>query len=335
MSEVCVMLSGYRQGNMIMGFLNGKTVTLIGGSGFIGRALVENLARAGSRILVLGRNSERVKRMKPLGSVGQITAVAGDATDESTLRTAIAPADIVINLVGILSPSGRYDFELMHASLPDKIAAIARDENVDKLIHFSALGADLKSRSIYASTKAEGERAVLRQFKKAIILRPSVVFGPGDNFFNRFGQMAMIAPALPLIGGGKNKMQPVFVGDVADAVMTVLCPDFSGDQIFELGGPRVYSFAELMQLTLKAVGRRRLLLPVPFPVMALPAFVAGFLPNPPLTLDQLELLKTDNVCRAKASGFAELGLTPRAAEMIVSGYLAPFRPGGRFVAKRQ
>ena len=317
-----------------MGFLDGKTVTLIGGSGFIGRALVEKLARAGARILVLGRNAERVKRMKPLGAVGQITALSGDATDEATLRAAITPADIVINLVGILSPSGRHNFELMHASLPAQIGQIASETGVSQLIHFSALGADMKSNSVYSRTKAEGERALLRQFKTAVILRPSVVFGPGDSFFNRFGQMAMIAPALPLIGGGTNKMQPVFVGDVADAVMTILDPNFSGDQFFELGGPKVYTFKELMELTLKAVARKRLLLPVPFAVMSLPAFFAGFLPSPPVTLDQLTLLKTDNICSAKASGFAELGIDPRAAEMIVGEYLAPFRPGGRFAAQK-
>lgn len=318
-----------------MGFLDGKTVTLIGGSGFIGRALVEKLARAGARILVLGRNAERVKRMKPLGAVGQITALAGDATDEATLRTAIMPADTVINLVGILSPTGRHNFELMHATLPAQIAKIASETRVDQLVHFSALGASMKSNSVYARTKAEGERALLRQFKTAVVLRPSVVFGPGDSFFNRFGQMAMIAPALPLIGGGTNKMQPVFVGDVADAVMAILQPNFTGDQIFELGGPKIYTFKELMELTLTAVARKRLLLTVPFAVMSLPAFFAGFLPNPPITLDQLTLLKTNNICSPKVSGFAELGIDPRAAEMIIADYLAPFRPGGRFVAQKR
>ena len=318
-----------------MGFLDGKTVTLIGGSGFIGRALVEKLARAGARILVLGRNAERVKRMKPLGAVGQITALAGDATDEATLRTAIMPADTVINLVGILSPTGRHNFELMHATLPAQIAKIASETGVDQLVHFSALGASMKSNSVYARTKAEGERALLRQFKTAVIVRPSVVFGPGDSFFNRFGQMAMIAPALPLIGGGTNKMQPVFVGDVADAVMAILQPNFTGDQIFELGGPKIYTFKELMELTLTAVARKRLLLTVPFAVMSLPAFFAGLLPNPPITLDQLTLLKTNNICSPKVSGFAELGIDPRAAEMIIADYLAPFRPGGRFVAQKR
>ena len=318
-----------------MGFLDGKTVTLIGGSGFIGRALVEKLARAGARILVLGRNAERVKCMKPLGAVGQITALAGDATDEATLRTAIMPADTVINLVGILSPIGRHNFELMHATLPAQIAKIASETKVDQLVHFSALGASMKSDSVYARTKAEGERALLRQFKTAVILRPSVVFGPGDSFFTRFGQMAMIAPALPLIGGGTNKIQPVFVGDVADAVMAILQPTFTGDQIFELGGPKIYKFKELMELTLTAVARKRLLLPVPFAVMSLPAFFAGFLPNPPITLDQLTLLKTNNICSPKVSGFAELGIDPRAAEMIIADYLAPFRPGGRFVAQKR
>ena len=310
--------------------LTQKTVTVIGGTGFVGRAIIERLARAGAQIIILARNGERAKRLKPLGDVGQISVIAGNALDEETLRSAITPADYVINLVGILAPSGGQTFEAVQAKLPEMIARIASETEVAQLAHLSAIGADTKSPSIYARTKAEGERALLRQFKDAVILRPSIIFGTGDGFFTRFGQMAMVAPALPLIGGGRNKMQPVYVGDVAEAVMVVLCTASIKGDVFELGGPASYSFAELMRFTLKAVGRKRALISIPFAVMALPAAFASLLPNPPLTSDQLKLLKIDNIVSPRAKGFKQLGITPTSIDMVVPEYLAPFKPGGRF-----
>ena len=246
------------------------------------------------------------------------------------MLSVIAPADIVINLVGILAPSGRQTFSALQAELPGRIARTATETGTASVVHVSALGADLKSPSVYARTKAEGERALLRQFAQATVLQPSIIFGPGDSFFNRFGQMAMLAPALPLIGGGTSLMQPVYVGDVADAVLATLTTEEARGQIYQLGGPQTYSFAELMRFTLECVGRRRLLLPVPYSVASLPAAFAGLLPNPPLTLDQLKLLKVDNVCKKSAPGLADLGITPTAIEGVVPAYLMPFRPGGRF-----
>ncbi len=307
-----------------------KTVTVIGGTGFVGRAIIEKLAKAEAQIIILARNGERAKRLKPLGDVGQISVIAGNALDEATLRSAIAPADCVINLVGILAPSGTQTFDATQAKLPEMIARIASETGVEQLVHLSAIGADAKSPSQYARTKAEGERGLLRQFPDAVILRPSIIFGAGDGFFTRFGQMAMIAPALPLIGGGKNVMQPVYVGDVADAVMAVLQQGNIKGDIFELGGPAKYSFAELMRFTLKAVGRKRALVNIPFAMMALPAAFASLLPNPPVTSDQLKLLKIDNVVSAKAKGLEMLGITPKSIDVIVPEYLAPFKPGGRF-----
>lgn len=318
------------RGRNVMIDLSGKTVTLIGGTGFVGRALAEKLLTAGARVIVLARNAERAKRLKTGGSIGQLTAVPGNALDDADLLSVIAPADIVINLVGILAPSGRQTFAALQAELPGRIGRMAKEASTTAVLHLSALGADLKSASIYARTKAEGERGLLRQFPEATILRPSVIFGPGDNFFNRFGQMAMIAPALPLIGGGTSLMQPVYVGDVADAALAALVREQARGQIYQLGGPQTYSFAELMRFTLDCVGRRRLLLPVPFAVASVPAAVASLLPNPPLTLDQLKLLKGDNVCRKSAPGLAELGIRPTAIEGVVPDYLMPFRPGGRF-----
>ena len=313
--------------------MKNKTVTVIGGAGFLGRAIVERLAKSGARIIILCRNADKAKMLKPLGNVGQITAISGDALDDNVLSSVIEPADYVINLIGILAPSGRQSFQATQADLPKRIAEMASASSVEKIVHISAIGADLKSKSRYAVTKAEGERVLLRGFSPVTILRPSIVFGPGDGFFNRFGRMAMIAPALPLIGGGKNKMEPVFVGDVADAVMESLTNSQTDNQLYELGGPSIYSFRELMELTLKAVARKRALVSVPFGMMHLPASFTQLLPNPPLTRDQLYLLEQDNVVSKKAKTFADLGITPQPAEAHIFDYLAHLRPGGRFAAK--
>ncbi|MGC6517791.1 MAG: complex I NDUFA9 subunit family protein [Candidatus Puniceispirillaceae bacterium] len=313
--------------------MQNKTVTVIGGAGFVGRAIVEKLAKQGARVIILCRNATKAKALKPLGDVGQITAISGDALSDDALESVIAPADYIINLVGILAPSGTQSFEAVQATLPGRIATIAKAHNIEKIVHLSAIGADLKSKSRYAVTKAEGERALLRGFSPVTILRPSIIFGPGDGFFNRFGQMAMIAPALPVIGGGKNLMQPVFVGDVADAVIAALANKDTNDQIFELGGPKTYSFRELMAMTCEAIGRQRPLISVPFAFMHLPASILQLLPNPPVTRDQLYLLEQDNVVSKRAKKFSDLGMIPQSVESHIPHYLAHLRPGGRFSAK--
>ena len=313
--------------------MNQKTVTVIGGAGFIGRAVVEKLAKQGHRVIILCRNADKAKMLKPLGDVGQITAVAGDALQDSVLEKVIAPADMIVNLIGILAPSGKQNFKATQAELPARIAKIASAHHVKKIVHLSAIGANAKSKSRYAVTKAEGERALLRGFSPVTILRPSIVFGPGDGFFNRFGQMAMLAPALPVIGGGKNLMQPVYVGDVAQAVVTSLHDVATDDQIYELGGPKIYSFKELMALTCGAIGRKRALVSVPFGLMHLPAAVMQLLPNPPVTRDQLYLLEQDNIVSKRAKTFADLGLPVQSVEAHVFDYLAHLRAGGRFAAK--
>lgn len=310
-----------------------KIITVIGGAGFIGRSVVEKLAREGARVIILTRNTNKANTLKPLGDVGQITAVSGDALDDAALESVIAPADMVVNLVGILAPSGKQSFEATQADLPKRIAALAKMHNVEKIVHVSAIGADLKSKSRYGASKAEGERSVLRGFSPTTVLRPSIVFGPGDGFFNRFGQMAMLAPALPVIGGGRNLMQPVYVGDVADAVVTALSNPETNDHVYELGGPNVYSFKKLMEMTCAAVGRKRPLVSVPFALMHIPAAFLQFLPNPPVTRDQLYLLEQDNVVGKTAKGFADLGIKPQSVEAHISDYLAHLRPGGRFAQK--
>ena len=318
--------------------LKGQTIGVIGGTGFIGRAVVEKLADAGASVVILCRNADRAKRLKVLGDVGQVSVMSGDALGDAALARLIAASDKIVNLVGILYPSGKQSFEAAQAQLPARLAELSKGQDIQKIVHLSAIGADATSGSAYARTKAAGEKA-LREGAAAscaqapTILRPSIVFGPGDGFFNRFGQMAMVAPALPLIGGGTNKMQPVYVGDVAEAVLRALSDKATDGQIYELGGPTAYSFKELMQLTLKAVDRRRALVPVPFAAMELPAALAGLLPTPPLTRDQLKLLKIDNVVSSEAKTLADLGITPQPVEAHIFDYLAPFKPGGRFAQK--
>ena len=311
-----------------------KTIAVIGGSGFVGRATIELIAKHSARVIVLCRNAEKAKFLKPMGVVGQITLVSGDACDGETLERVIAPADAVVNLVGILAETGSQKFTALQAELPGRIGAMAAKHDVESVVHVSAVGASATSPSIYSRTKAAGEAALLSAFPKAVILRPSIVFGAGDSFFNRFASMAMLAPALPLPGGGGMLMQPVYVGDVAAAIaaglgLTRTRKKMEGET-FELAGPNIFSFRQLMELTLSHIKRRRLLMPVPLWVMRCGAVFAGLLPNPPLTVDQVRLLASNNVADPSRPGLSEIGITPTPVDTILPQYLARFRPGGRF-----
>ena len=311
-----------------------KTIAVIGGSGFVGRATIELIAKHSARVIVLCRNAEKAKYLKPMGVVGQITLVSGDACDDETLERVIAPADAVVNLVGILAETGSQKFTALQAELPGRIGAMAAKHDVESVVHVSAIGASATSPSIYSRSKAAGEAALLAAFPKAVILRPSIVFGAGDSFFNRFASMAMLAPALPLPGGGGMLMQPVYVGDVAAATaaglgLTRTRKKMEGET-FELAGPNIFSFRQLMELTLSHIKRRRLLMPVPLWAMRCGAVFAGLLPNPPLTVDQVRLLASDNVADPSRPGLSEIGITPTPVDTILPQYLARFRPGGRF-----
>ena len=311
-----------------------KTIAVIGGSGFVGRATIELIAKHSARVIVLCRNAEKAKFLKPMGVVGQITLVSGDACDDETLERVIAPADAVVNLVGILAETGSQKFTALQAELPGRIGAIAAKHDVESVVHVSAIGASATSPSIYSRTKAAGEAALFSAFPKAVILRPSIVFGAGDSFFNRFASMAMLAPALPLPGGGGMLMQPVYVGDVAAAIaaglgLTRTRKKMEGETL-ELAGPNIFSFRQLMELTLSHIKRRRLLMPVPLWAMRCGAVFAGLLPNPPLTVDQVRLLASDNVADPSRPGLSEIGITPTPVDTILPQYLARFRPGGRF-----
>jgi NADH dehydrogenase len=299
-------------------------VTVFGGSGFLGRHLIRRLARHGAVIRVPTRLPDRAIHLKPMGAVGQIVVEPFDPAREGLIEALVAGATHVVNLVGILYERRAGDFDALQGKLPGRIAKAATEAGARRLVQISAIGADPASTSLYARSKAAGEANARAAFPGATVLRPSIVFGPEDGFFNRFAEMARFLPALPLIGGGTNRFQPVYVGDVADAIMAALERDDAPGRTYELGGPRVYTFKELLAYMLEVTGRRRLLLPLPFKIAALQARVLELLPVPPLTRDQLELLKRDNVVSANALGLADLGITPSPLEVIVPTYLRQY-----------
>ena len=308
--------------------MRNRRSAVLGGSGFIGRYVVQRLAARGDVIAVGCRRAEGARFLMPQGNVGQIAALNLDIGDEEVLPAFLAGNEALVNCVGILSESGPQSFERVHHTGPARLARLAREAGIERFVHISAIGADSRSTSAYARTKAAGEAAVRDAFPTVTILRPSVVFGPEDQFFNRFAAMAMISPVLPLIGGGETRFQPVYVGDVADAVVKCLDDPATAGRTYELGGPKIYSFRELIELLLAEIRRKRLLLDLPFGLAAFQARLMAILPNPPLTPDQVELLKRDNVVSSGAMTLAALGLTPTAVEGILPTYLDRFRRGG-------
>ncbi|MBM3593040.1 MAG: complex I NDUFA9 subunit family protein [Alphaproteobacteria bacterium] len=306
-------------------------VTVFGGGGFIGRHIVQRLAAAGHAIRIAGRDTERAARLCTMGGVGQITPVAASITDEASSARAVAGADIVINLVGILFESRAGDFQRIQAEGAGRVARVAAAAGAKHFLHLSAIGADAASPSLYAQTKAAGEAAVLAAFPGAIILRPSVVFGAEDQFFNRFAGLAALLPFMPVVAG-ETRFQPVYVGDVADAAMAALADPSAAGKVFELGGPRPMSMRQVLRYILDVTGRRRPMITLPEGFVRLQARLGELLPTPPLTRDQLILLGKDNVVSPNALGFQALGIEPKAVEAIVPAYLARFRVGGQRVA---
>lgn len=309
--------------------------TVFGGSGFLGRHIVRSLARDGYRIRIAVRRPTLAYRLPVMGDVGQIEIVQANVRDEDSVARAVEGAHSCVNCVGILYPKGRQTFEALHDEGAGRVARTARKAGVERLVHLSAIGAVADSPAAYGRTKAAGEAAVRAAFPAASILRPSVVFGPEDEFFNRFATMASQAPALPLIGGGKTRFQPVFVSDVASAVTQALAEPKSAGTKFELGGPAIYSFEELMRLMLAVIERKKPLVPISFGaarmIGGLGDLIARISPfAPPLTTDQVELLRTDNVVTGGALGLTDLGVTPNAMESILPTYLYRFRPGGQY-----
>ncbi|HEY3639282.1 MAG TPA: complex I NDUFA9 subunit family protein [Rhizomicrobium sp.] len=305
-------------------------VTVFGGSGFLGRYVVRALARAGHRIRVCVRYPNRANYLLTAGNVGQIQIIRGNVRNPDHIALAMKGSHAVVNLVGILYETGRQHFDDIHADAAGTIAETAKRQGVDALVQVSAIGASADSASSYARSKAAGEAQVREAFPDATILRPSIVFGPEDDFFNRFAGLARIAPALPLIGGGRTRFQPVYVCDVADAVVRCVEDPQTRGRLYELGGPKIYTFKELLQLVLTETHRRRLLIPLPFPLAMMKATFLGLLPNPLLTRDQVRLLKQDNVVAPGALTLGDLGIEPEAAEAVLPSYLWRFRREGQF-----
>ncbi len=308
--------------------------TVFGGSGFIGRYVVRALAAQGWRVRVAVRRPNTAYTLRSLGQVGQVEPVQANIRDDASVARAVAGADAVINLVGILYASGAQSFENIQAQAPACIAGACKKAGVKRFIHISAIGADMESPAKYGTTKALGEAGALAAFEATTILRPSIVFGTEDGFFNLFASLARFSPVLPLIGGGNTKFQPVYVGDVAQAVLATLAQDQTRGKTYELGGPRIYSFRELMELVLAVTGLHCWLVPVPGAIAMAQAFFLGLLPKPLLTMDQVKLLGIDNVVAPGAAGFDALGISPTPAESILPSYLKRYRRTGEYDPKR-
>jgi len=313
-----------------------KLVTIFGGSGFVGRYVARRMAKEGWRVRVAVRRPNEAIFVRPYGVVGQVEPILANIRDDDSVRAAIHGADAVVNCVGILAERGKNKFNLVQNHGAARVARIASEEGVSRLVHVSAIGADAKSDSTYAESKGDGEAAVLEAFPRAVILRPSIVFGPEDQFFNRFAGMTRFGPVLPGVGPD-TRFQPVYVDDVAKAaVMGVQGAARPG--VYELGGPDVHSFRELMQLMLQIIHRRRLIIGIPFwaaMIMGgvfdfLQAITLGVFHNGLLTRDQVRNLRRDNVVSDGRMGFAELGIEPIAMEAVLEDYLWRFRPGGQY-----
>ena len=295
-------------------------VTVFGGSGFVGRRLVVRLLDAGAKVKIAMRDPKAAAAPKTKGS-GSAEAIKASINDDAAVRAAVAGSTAVVNLVGILHEGGGQTFADVHVEGARRIAAAAKAAGVGRLVHMSALGASPNSRSQYARTKAAGEAAAREAFSELSIVRPSIVFGPEDDFFNRFAAMAKISPALPLIGGGRTRFQPVYVDDVAAAIVRLLEDEATAGQTYELGGPSVYTFKELMEMMLRVKKITRVLVPIPFFVAEIQGTMLQMLPTPALTRDQVELLKTDNVLGGGAPGLGALGISPTPLEAVLPTYL--------------
>ena len=315
-----------------------RLITIIGGSGFAGRHIVRALAQRGYRIRVACRRPDLAGYLQPLGNTGQIMAVQANVRYPASLAAACEGAYAVINLTGVLHSAGAQSFDAVHVFGAEASAQAAKAARARVFIQMSAIGADAGSSAAYARSKAEGEARARASFPGTIVLRPSIIFGPEDSFFNRFAELARFSPFLPLIGGGQTQFQPVFAGDVGEAVARLVDAGEADGKTYELGGPETFSFKELMQFTLNTIGRSRALLPLPWGIAKVQAAIMGLMPNPILTLDQVEMLRHDNVvseeARREQRTLEGLGVTPQGIEGIVPGYLYRYRKAGQFTAPR-
>ena len=307
-----------------------KIATIFGASGFIGRHLTRRLTERGLRIVAATRSPYLHGYLKPLGNPGEIDLEEVNLFDEERLITLIKNSDVVINLVGILYETRKQKFENIHAKFPDLLSRVCSKQNIKKLVHISALGINEKVNSKYMKSKLKGEKNILNNFKNSIILRPSVVFGPEDNFFNRFASLAEFFPALPLIGGGQTKFQPIYVGDVAKSILMILEKEEIDSNIFELGGPEIFTFKELMEILLKEIKKKRFLIPIPFSTAKFQSYFFQLMKNPPLTSDQVEMLKYNNIVTGEYPTLKDLGISGKTVQSILPKYIYRFRSGGQF-----
>jgi NADH dehydrogenase len=332
-------------------FMSRRVVTVFGGSGFVGRHVVQRLAKQGAQVRVATRDTEAANYLKPMGEIGQITPVPVNFSNKESIVRALKGANQAINLIGILFQKKKSTFEKVHVETAHNIAQAATQVGVNALVHISALGASSHSDSLYARSKATGEEAVKRAFQEAVIVRPSAIFGQEDHFFNMFASLARFTPIMPVFGcqptskfkffglntpfgidfygEGGTRMQPVFVADVANAIVKILEIKTNSHKLYELGGPKVYRFKEMMEMVLKESGRPRILIPCPFSAAKFAAWFLELLPKPPFTCDQLTFLKSDNVSSSNFPGFVELAIKPAAVEAVLPTYLRQYRPPAR------
>ena len=317
-----------------------KLVTIYGGSGFVGRYIARRMAKEGWRVRVAVRRPNEALFVRPYGAVGQVEPVLCNIRDDASVRAAARGADAVINCVGTFDAGGKNNFDAVQHEGAARIARIAAAEGVARMVHISAIGADAEGASLYAQSKATGEAAVLAAFPSAVILRPSVIFGSDDKFFNRFAAMARFGPILPVVGA-QTRFQPVHVDDVAKAAVVAVTGDAAG--VYELGGPDIESFRSLMQQMLVVINRRRLVINIPFFVARIMAFfldmgsicTGRLVKNTMLTRDQVRALASDNVVAEGAKGFADLGINPSAMAAVLPDYLWPHRPSGQYYAIKE
>ena len=309
---------------------NQKIIAIFGAGGFLGKHLMRELTKLDYRIKVATRNPYLKGYLKPLGSPGQIELFKTNIFNPKDVKNILENCDLVINLVGILYENKNQKFNEIHSEFPNMLSNLCNEIGIRNLVHVSALGIKEKHSSIYMQSKFKGEKNIQENFKPSVILRPSVVFGPEDKFFNTFASLAQFSPALPLIGGGKTKFAPIYVGDVAKAIVKALELNNSEPKIYELGGPENYSFKELMEILLNEIKKKRLLISIPFGFAKFQSYFLQMMPNPLLTQDQVELLKHDNVVSGNYPTLKDLGITGTPIKNILSKYIYRFRTGGQF-----
>tara|TARA_B100000749_G_scaffold248319_1_gene212221 strand:+ start:278 stop:1219 length:942 start_codon:yes stop_codon:yes gene_type:complete len=309
---------------------NQKIIAIFGGGGFLGKHLMRQLTKLDYRVKVATRNPYLKGYLKPLGNPGQIELFKTNIFYPDEVKQILKNCDFVINLVGILYETRKQKFNQIHAQFPHLLSNLCNELGIKNLIHISALGVKEKHTSKYMQSKLQGEKNIQETFKPAVILRPSVCFGSGDKFFTTFASIAQFSPILPLIGGGKTKFAPIYVGDVAKAIVKALELNNSESKIYELGGPENYSFKELMEILLKEIKKKRFLIPIPFSAAKFQSYFFQLMKNPPLTSDQVEMLKYNNIVTGKYPTLKDLGISGKTIQSILPKYIYRFRRGGQF-----